>query len=376
MLKVDRKFVDQLLEAVSGLESLKVNATDNARKELIDKLHIAMRLEASTIPPYLVAAWSIEDTTLPDHHNKEIRELILSVAQEEMLHMMGIANIISATGKIPDLFNPKMVLNWGKELLPIGGNLIPVLEPFSMDLLKTLFMEIEMPIVPQRFPVKKASFSRPTKQYATIGEFYKAIIKLINLFPEDPFQNGAAYHQADVKIDTRFDPIGHHPIEDFIVGNKKKAIEILDWIVDQGEGSEKGPFDGDGLPAHYYRFAEVYFGGRLIEDPNPLNPTGFAYDRRNQPLNCDFDRVRKFEPNPKMNSFDKDSKQYKGLRAFNTQYTFMFKRLHDFYSEGVEQDVRASINNMDNMKGFVNRLFDMKPAVCPSFEWYSADQVS
>ncbi|QGK75275.1 ferritin-like protein [Flavobacterium sp. SLB02] len=377
MLQIDKELIEELKKAIHGLQ---INHTDKiavkeaakqsiaaAKDQLKKSLHKAMRLEASTVPPYLVAAWSIKDS--PGYQNAEIRRLILSVAKEEMLHMMGVANIIAAMGEPPQIANKKIVLDWGVDKLPVGGNLIPQLAPFSMSLLTDLFMKIEEPKDPIHYVVlEREMLASEEIHYGTIGEFYDAIIALINALPEDPFGNGASYPQIKMEFDLRITQIGHDPIIDFVVTNKTEAIKILNWIVDQGEGSAAGPLDGNAAPAHYYRFAEIYKGGKLIKDTGQL--LGYAYDRAGQPINCDFNAVRQFAPNPKMKDFSPDSRQYKGLMIFNENYTRMFKELQEFYSKSDNtQEIPTSINSMNTMTRYVDPLFNLNPSVCPSFEW-------
>lgn len=366
MLKVDRAYVDFIHNAIQllGVEQ----DTETAKESLLKTLHQAMRLEASTIPPYYVAAWSVMPS--PGYENQLIQDLIAEVSKEEMLHMMAIANIISATGKTPDIATKEIVLDWGKSKLPIGGDLIPSLCPFSMDLLTTLFMEIEKPVNPQHYVViEQIEMAKRSmeEEYATIGEFYEALIELINSFPEDPFANGGDHPQINISDDPRLGTIDHAPITDFIVKSRTQAIDIINWIVDQGEGSKDGPLDGNGSPAHYYRFAEIYKGGKLVKDDS--QPLGYAYNRAKYPINCDFTKVVEFQCNPKMEEFKNMPTHYNGLKAFNEQYKLMFEQLQDFYESGNVQKMKDSLATMKNMGSFVPRLLSLDPPVCPSFEW-------
>lgn len=366
MLKIDKKYVESIL-AVAKLTHKKSAQIRNDK--LIETLHQAMRLEASTIPPYYVAAWSIKDSDSKSFENEKIRTLIASIAKEEMLHMMSISNMIAATGVIPDIYSKEMVLDWGKDSLPIGSNLVPTLAPFSMEILGDLFMEIEQPISPIHYVVKRQMVKALAveEHYATIGEFYDALKALILSFPEDPFKNGANYKQIKLNYDPRMTSIGHAPITDFQITNKEQAFEILDWIIDQGEGSTSNPLDGNDAPAHYYRFAEIYKGGELVKDAS--QKLGYAYDQKNHPIMCDFSKVYQFAPNPKMKDFDPNSRQYKGLMKFNKLYKDMFFQLQEFYKTGNEQFVKTAISSMNNMNGFAIQLLESSPSVCPSFEW-------
>ncbi len=366
MLKVDKRLVDEIATATHLLTTQ--NKVRNAKEQLRKTLHTAMRLEASTIPPYLVAAWSIQDA--PGYQNDAIRKLIIGIAKEEMLHMMGVANIIAAMGEPPEIATPEIVLDWGVSKLPIGGDLVPRLAPFSMSMLTNLMMEIEKPENPIHYVVREATISKAValqEHYATIGQFYEALIELINAFEDDPFKGGAGYPQIKMAFDRRIGVIDHAPVTDFRVTDKEHTILILNWIVGQGEGTSSDPMTPNGKPAHYYRFAEVYKGGRLTADDT--EPLGYVYDRANKPLNCNFSKIHQFSPNPKMREFDSSSIQYRGLKRFNETYTRMFHKLQVFYDAKDEQEVPRSINSMNNMANYVDPLFRLDPPVCPSFEW-------
>src|SRR5271165_3970280 len=63
------------------------------RAELQLRLQEAIALEHFTIPPYLFALYSLIDGKMGP--NKEAYHILLSVAMEEMLHMIMAANILS-----------------------------------------------------------------------------------------------------------------------------------------------------------------------------------------------------------------------------------------------------------------------------------------
>ncbi|MCG7868789.1 MAG: ferritin-like protein [Candidatus Thiodiazotropha taylori] len=368
MLKVDRNLIDEIMTAAHLLSTQ--NDTQNAILQLRKTLHMAMRLEASTIPPYLVAAWSIQDS--PNFQNEEIRDLITDIAKEEMLHMMGIANIIAATGEPPKIATPEIVLDWGVSRLPVGGDLVPRLAPFSESLLTDLLMEIEKPEDPIHYVVVEAF--QPQKaglvegRYATIGEFYKALLDLINTFQYDPFEEGQSHPQIKMSFDRRIGEIDHDPITDFQVTDKDQAKAIINWIIGQGEGTPSDPMTGNGIPAHYYRFAEIYKRGKLTRDV--FAPLGYVYDRAQHPIECDFSKIQQFRPNPKMRDFDPSSSHYRGLKIFNEAYTRVFHKIQVFYSDNnQQQEIPYSINSMNNMVNYVEPLFSLDPPICPSFEW-------
>src|SRR6185369_7929815 len=72
-------------------------------KKLKQHLQTAMMLELSTLPPYLCAMWSIHGTS---EHAVQVKKFILSIVQEEMLHMAMACNILNAIGGNPVLNDP------------------------------------------------------------------------------------------------------------------------------------------------------------------------------------------------------------------------------------------------------------------------------
>src|SRR5690242_18281225 len=86
--------------------------------ELHRYLKDAVKLEHSTIPPYLAAMFSLKPV------NREIASLIHSIVVEEMLHMTIASNILIATGGAPEINTPDFVPHYPGPLpLSIGQGL-------------------------------------------------------------------------------------------------------------------------------------------------------------------------------------------------------------------------------------------------------------
>src|SRR5262245_48452660 len=73
-------------------------------------LQAALELEHATIPPYLVAAYSLKAV------NGEIKRWVVDVALEEMFHMTLVANIMNAIGTPPRLNHPGFIPAYPCEL--------------------------------------------------------------------------------------------------------------------------------------------------------------------------------------------------------------------------------------------------------------------
>ena len=67
------------------------------RPTLQESLEAAIRLELSTVPPYLCAEWSVKDQADP------VAGLIHSIVIQEMLHMGLAANMLVAIGGKPEM---------------------------------------------------------------------------------------------------------------------------------------------------------------------------------------------------------------------------------------------------------------------------------
>ena len=226
----------------------------------------AVRLELSTIPPYLTALYSI----MPGK-NGDIAAILRHIAIQEMLHMCLACNILNAVGGRPTL-NAKGFPPTYPGPLPMGIGSTPT-DPFivpltklSMDLVQNVFMVIEEPEDPLNFPLRApAAFAPGEPEFHTIGEFYDTLGRRIvemgpSIFTGDPGRQVKGWFPADELFPVVDGPSAEH------------AIRV---IVTQGEGTPKTPLDDEGQLAHYYLYAEIAKGRRLVKDPSV--PQGFSY---------------------------------------------------------------------------------------------------
>ena len=80
----------------------KTSNTIQTIKDLQYYLNVAMQLEHATIPPYLIALYSIKPNT-----NLDATNIIRTVVVEEMLHLTLASNLLNAVGGEPDLSFPR-----------------------------------------------------------------------------------------------------------------------------------------------------------------------------------------------------------------------------------------------------------------------------
>jgi hypothetical protein len=231
--------------------------------DTVDDLRVAlgnaMKLELSTIPPYLTALYSIKDG-----FNAAIGANLRVIAVQEMLHLSLAANILNAVGGKPDF--PSIMPRYPGPLpMGIGDKpdhpFIVPLKKLSHDVVKNVFMIIEEPEKKIEFPEKPLAMAAELKKdYHTIGEFYEAVKALIEHLGQHIFTG-----KASRQVTGWFARDQLFPVHD--VPSAKAAIDI---IVTQGEGTKTSPAGGPSGLAHFYRFEEIDRGKTLTRDlPDP-----------------------------------------------------------------------------------------------------------
>jgi rubrerythrin len=216
-----------------------VRAAESA-EDLYEYLQGAVELEHATIPLYLTAAFSIKPG-----FNREARAIIMSVANQEMLHMSIAANVLNAIGGRPEMDQPGFIpLFPGPLPMHIHEGLTASLQKVTRGLVYNLFMAIEEPEVPIKLRVKQMTMlptpqfaaAPPAQSYATIGDFYDAIKERIHAFGDKIFKNPSSPQVVD---NTWFPPDQMFPVTD-----AKSACRAIDVIVEQGEGTRTSPLEG------------------------------------------------------------------------------------------------------------------------------------
>ena len=326
--------------------------------DLYKHLQAALELEHSTIPPYLTALYSIQPNS-----NQIIAEIIFSVVREEMLHMVIVANVLNAIGGSPQVNKPEFIPTYPGHLPMVRPDLKVGLAPLSINLITNTFMQIETSLDPEDYPAKPLVPTLKTTledEYETIGEFYEAIKNKIT----------DLHNQGKLTIELRNQVVNEQwfpKTELFEITDVKKATSALDLIIVQGEGSTteqstrvcslngkvgnqatKGlnPFDPNNQPAHYYRFAQIVKGGRLV--PDPENPGGFVYDL-NQPINLDSEKIYPLVENSKAEMYSEGSRARRLVNQFNYSYTSLLNGLHKTFN-----------GNSDYLNTTMGVMFELK----------------
>lgn len=323
-------------------------------QELRAALQSAVELEHATIPTYLYALYSLEPGT-----NAEIAALLRSVVLEEMTHMGLACNILNAIGGAPVIDGPAFVPQYPGPLPgAVESALVVPLAPFSQSLVASVFMVIEEPEEPLAFPAG-ADAQRPL----TIGQFYTAIAHELRAAGEDVF-TGDPSRQVTHELGT----------EALIaITDLRGALQAIETIVEQGEGTSQSPKDDEGDLAHYYRFAEIRHGRRLVENPDapPDAPPDQRYAYVGPPIPFDPAGVRPLVTNPKAAGYAEGSAARYACTTFNYTYTSLLKSLHATFN-GQPGNLDAAIGLMESLKqqavdmGSI-RVGDLR--VGPSFEY-------
>ncbi len=222
-------------------------------------LQHAMQLEFFTIPPYLCALWSIQDQGTPAYG------IIESVVLQEMLHLGLACNMLVAVDGRPRIDDSDFLPDYPCEL---PGNVRPGLYVGLVgvyrELVRDVFMQIEYP-EHGAVPIQPMLVS-PYRTYATIGEFYDAILESFRIVSPP----------ISVKRQLTSTKVHLKQLPDLA------AVECaLKQIKEQGEGTDQSPFEEDfgGELAHYYRFMQIVVGKQIVkgadgkahwDDSNPV----------------------------------------------------------------------------------------------------------
>jgi hypothetical protein len=294
----------------------------------------AIELEHSTMPPYLYAMYSLGKS------NAALYTTLRSIVVEEMQHMLLACNLLNALGGTPRIDDPSFVPTYPTHLPgTVHGSLIVPLKPFSKALLETVFMEIEEPESPLNFPV--LGFLETAPPARTIGEFYNRIKKSLQQLEaggHSPFTGDPSRQVTTDQFDL--------PVSSQRVTDLPSAVVAIDYIVEQGEGTSESPVFPPGEMAHYYRFAEVAKGRRLIPNPNATSATPraerFMYGGAAVVIEPG---VLPLLENPRSENYASGTPQREASDEFNRLYTQVLKTLQSAFM-GKPADLSDAINMM------------------------------
>lgn len=313
--------------------------------ELRAALQNAIELEHATIPPYLTGLYSI----MPGK-NQEATEIIRSVVMEEMLHMSLACNLLNAIGGSPDINNPHFVPDYNKGQLPggVAPGLRVYLKKCSKAQIHEVFMKIEEPSE-ILYPIKE-------EDKDTIGAFYHQIRHAFILLEDELQSHGETLFTGDPdKQLTHWHTTGQM----IAVHDLDTALSAIDEIVEQGEGtSPMNPDDGYDELAHYYKFAEIYYGRRLVIKKGQEPP----FDYSGSPIPFDEEGgVYPMQDKPDVSKLPAGSQVRMWAEEFNRSYANLLNALHETFNGNTEQ-LRAAIGLMFSLEIQAKKLMQIPVA--------------
>jgi hypothetical protein len=292
---------------------------------LREGLQAAVEIELSALPPYLCGMWSIASSHGPAY------DLIRSVAMEEMLHMGLVCNMLTAIGA-----TPQIVQGYQKRIVypgPLPGGVRPDLTVYLAGLtpsyLKDVYMEIEYP---ESGPVVLAL----GQLYPTIGAFYGAIL--------------GAFHKLAPELTTKNQLTS--PIGVYVITTLDDVERAITQIKEQGEGTSESPLAEDfgGEMAHYYKYAEIFQGRRLIQVKG-------AWQYAGDPI--PFPDVYPMAPIPAGGYQDPPDEVVAGLRAFNDQFAAVLINMDSAWATGSMSDLQRSVGAMFRLRSLARNLMQI-----------------
>jgi hypothetical protein len=253
----------------------------NDREQLIYLLTEAAEIEHGLMCSYLYAGWSLKQSVAEGLTDEQLgavngwRNIIQSVATEEMLHLALVSNLLMSLGSPPHFARPNFPLAPGYH----PSSIVVRLTPFTRDTADH-FVYLERPEgmdLPQAIGFEASiRYQRQTtgtrltptaEDYDTVGHLYRGIedgFRMLArklgekaLFLGDP--------QAQVSKDVFF-LTGLTAVTDL-----ESAIAAISRIIEQGEGGRQ-----DAEQSHYMRFCALRdeYDAFLKKDPGfqPYRP--------------------------------------------------------------------------------------------------------
>jgi hypothetical protein len=294
-------------------------------QELHDHLRVAMELEHATIPPYLLALYTIRPDT-----NPEATRILRTVVVEEMLHLTLAANLLNAVGGKVDLTVPEFVPSYPAPLPDGEDDFTVSLRPFSCAALDT-FLNIERP---KKAPSddkkmvdrggRKMAFSmqhtnHPELSYYSIGEFYQAIADGLRTLNDAARQGDRPLFCGvpEKQVGPEFYYSGGAKL--LKVDDLDTAIEAIDTIIEQGEGFDTGIFSDSGELSHDYRFEQLKIGRYYLAKNASGKPDKPGYPTGPE-LRVDWDAVFPAKVNAKLADYADYPELHSAAVAFNQEY--------------------------------------------------------
>jgi rubrerythrin len=299
------------------VELMQVPRADRDLSWLKESLNAAIKVELSTLPPYLCAYWSIQD--FDKEPAPPVADLFKTIIREEMLHMGLACNMLTAIGGTPELRS-----NVPTYPGPLPGGVRPDLTVYisglTPEFIKDVCMGIEAP----------EGDAAAGESYESVGAFYEAIGEAFATV--DPPLTGENQMALDIGTNSLY-----------AISTVDDAQRAISEIKEQGEGTSASPGASDfgGELPHYYRFAEIYHGKRLIQVDGKWDYAGDPV-----PFPDAYPMARVPEggwPNASMGV-------QKLLHSFEGLFWTLLTNLHNAWTTDNVDEVWEAVKNMADLK--------------------------
>ncbi|ARZ72373.1 hypothetical protein SMD11_6797 [Streptomyces albireticuli] len=232
--------------------------------ELAQHLADAARIELSTIPPCLTAAYSIKTSGYSQWaQGLSAQRTLIGIAIEEMLHMALVRNVMAGTGC--EKVDGQPFRFYDQHNIPVyPGDMLHRVPKLTLHKQRVStaavegFMEVELP---------ESMVTRGSKTegdtYHTLSELYDEIGKgIVTLNDQIPWNQGEAWKRQYLR--GYWNQWGGPP-KPLPVIDQGSALDALYVIVEQGEGAPDEQED-----SHYQKFTRVRDGlygiGVVVDD--------------------------------------------------------------------------------------------------------------
>lgn len=337
-------------------------------ERLRELLEAAVKLELSTIPPYLCALYSIHP-----EGNDEAKLVIRSVVVEEMLHMVLAANVLNAIGGEPRVAGPEHAPRYPHELP--DGVVIDLL-PFSPAAIAA-FLKVENPehdhhpidpdhplVADRRSEPHVSPVAQALDRPGTIGAFYGEIEEGLRQAAEEVGEERLFSGDPSRQVSREYYYAGGG--QSLEVGDLASALGALQEIVEQGEGDMGSIYDDDGDLAHYYRFQQLSHNRAYQPSDDPQTPTG-------GPMGVDYEAVYPMIANPRNEDYP-DRELLAASDAANRTWSKLLLQIEDSFN-GNPSALVPAVHSMFKLRDqalvlLANPLPDHPGRHAgPTFEW-------
>ncbi len=335
-------------------------------------LQAALRLEHSTIPPYLTALYSLHPGT-----NTEAWHILRVVVAQEILHLSLAANVMNAIGGTPDLTGADFVPAY-PACLPDGeGEFAVDLQAFSAEAVAT-FLKIERPgrapspevrLVPRQRTGRQMLAVSPTDpglRYYSVGEFYAEISRGVRRLHGEYAAGGRELFTGHPGLQVTPEDFCSGGGEAIRVTDLGSALDALALLANQGEGLGGGIYDDAGELVHYYRFQQLQLGRYYQKGDEPNGPTGPEFE-------TDWTAVYPVLKNARLDDYPQGSKLHSAASEFNRTYADFLAFLTTAFS-GQPRLLLEAMPRMFRLRNSIARLIKNpvpgRPGVhaAPTFE--------